>query len=286
MDEQNNEAERQRKTRVDLANAFSRRVTRPSEKPQVLMRVIAGAVALAVVAAAVFGIGALISYQKRKDEERRPRAAASPLTASPTAPATTPRPSSSPSKKASPSPSRAAARKPAAKPSRKAPAASARRRLPAGPKFSSVSGVVVRNKLGLCLDLPGDGKGAWDGPVYQDSCDGSARGNQRWDLVVGQKGAGPGGADLFGIPNSADGLCLDLPTNGSVTDSPVTEFICAPGDQDNQMWYLDPKGKGVFWVRNLRGGGRCLDTNTNEPGAGVYIFPCSMVADHLWSFSR
>lgn len=164
-------------------------------------------------------------------------------------------------------------------------------RLPVGPKFSTVTHVMLRNVMtGLCADVPGTGKGKADGPVQVDECNGTARDNQRWDLVVNQKGTGPGGADLFTIRNSKDGLCMDLPGYDPVASTTkVTEWRCDPGSGDNQMWYLDRKAKGRFWIRNDSSNGLCLDVAGVEgaggPGAALTVYPCSITGDHLWSFS-
>ncbi|WP_143220819.1 hypothetical protein, partial [Actinomadura sp. CNU-125] len=61
MSEQD-DVERKRRERVSLANAFDRRAWQRGEKPKVQTRLLAGGVALVVVAATVFGVGALISY--------------------------------------------------------------------------------------------------------------------------------------------------------------------------------------------------------------------------------
>jgi hypothetical protein len=88
---------------------------------------------------------------------------------------------------------------------------------PAGPRFATVTRLLLKNLMtGLCADIPGHGDGDLQGPVQQFTCNGSSRDNQQWDLVVNDKGGGPGGADLFTIRNTKDDHCVDLPGNGAV----------------------------------------------------------------------
>jgi Ricin-type beta-trefoil lectin domain len=206
--------------------------------------------------------------------------------------------SPSPRKTPKPSPSVRTARKrpavPAAKPGTTAPSGArkkASKALPRGARFSTVTGVLIKNKVtGFCVDIPGYGPGMVDGPVQAGACNGSNKDNQRWDLVVRQKGAGPNGADLFVVRNAKDGYCLDLPNYGPAeTSSHVTEWYCHPGSVDNQMWYLTKKSASEFWIRNMASRGECLDV-AGDPGsealnAPLTIFPCSLNDDHLWSFS-
>lgn len=106
--------------------------------------------------------------------------------------------------------------------------------------------------------------------------------------MVGQKCGGPDGADLFTIRNTKDGYCLDLSGYSSLDHGDVTEWHCAPGPGDNQMWYLEKKSSGKYWIRNFSGNGhQCLDvTGLNGSGsqdANLTIYPCSLQDDHLWS---
>ncbi|OLT19605.1 hypothetical protein BJF79_47695 [Actinomadura sp. CNU-125] len=282
---------------MSVANAFDRRAWQRGEKPKVQTRLLAGGVALVVVAATVFGVGALISYQQGREEDERKKRAALNQPANPVAVSPSPSPSSSAS---SPSPSRSprggTERAPAAVPKRttsgpKTVKRATGSRFPTGPNFSTTTKVLLHNVMtGLCADVPGFGKGKVDGPVEQFACDGSAKDNQRWDLVVNQKGAGPDGADLFTIRNAKDGLCMDLPGYGPpAKTAKVTEWRCNPGGGDNQMWYLDRKKPGRFWIRNQSSGGLCLDVagvnGAGGPAADLTVYPCAMTGDHLWSFS-
>jgi hypothetical protein len=183
---------------------------------------------------------------------------------------------------------------PAARPSpaRKAatPKAATGRSLPQGPDLRTTTNLLIRNVMtGLCVDVPDYGNGAPDGPVNQYVCDRTGD-NQLWDLVVTQDGAGPSGADLFVIRNSKDGYCLDLGEyGGRPAGTKVSEFHCNGTTADNQLWYLDKRSTGKFWIRNHASGNRCLDVDGfNGVGgrdARLTIFDCSPSDDHLWSFS-
>lgn len=158
--------------------------------------------------------------------------------------------------------------------------------LPKGAKSSAASGFLIKNVVtGMCVDIPFYDKGTLDGRVQQHTCDGSSADNQRWDLVVGRKGAGPNGADPFTVRNTKDGYCLDLPGNHPVDHGDVTEQRCDPGPGDNQMWYLEKKSPGNYWIRNVSSKGhQCLDADTRAQDAKLTIYPCSLRHNHLWSF--
>ncbi|MEU3064514.1 RICIN domain-containing protein [Streptomyces subrutilus] len=177
------------------------------------------------------------------------------------------------------------------KPAPAKPAARAGGALPQSANFTTVRGVPLKNAMtGMCADVPNYGKGTVDGPVNQFTCNTTAADNQLWDLVVAQPGAGPGGADLFTIRNSKDGLCLDLPNfAGQPAGTGVSEFHCRTTSADNQLWYLDKRSDGKFWIRSQSSAGRCLDVSgfygSGGKDARLTIFDCNKRDDHLWSFS-
>ncbi|MGP3925291.1 RICIN domain-containing protein [Streptomyces sp. 8N616] len=148
--------------------------------------------------------------------------------------------------------------------------------------------VLIENrKTGMCVDLPGEGKGKPDGPVVQNTCQRSGTGNQQWTVDLSQKGAGLRGADLYLIRNVMDGLCLDLAGyEARPATSPVTEYHCDGTDNDNQLWWFDERSNGTYWIRNHKSSNLCLDVRSDrKPSAGapLTIFPCNDADDHQWS---
>ncbi|WP_320773327.1 RICIN domain-containing protein [Streptomyces sp. CRN 30] len=170
------------------------------------------------------------------------------------------------------------------------PKAATGRVLPQGANFSTVTKVMLKNVMtGLCADVPGYGKGTVNGEVHQFTCNRTGD-NQLWDLVVAQNGAGPAGADLFLIRNSTDGYCMDVGGYGAVSSrTPVSEFHCNGTTADNQLFYLDKKSDGKFWIRNHASANRCLDVagynGVGGKAARLTLFDCALTDDHLWSFS-
>ncbi|MEV5872562.1 RICIN domain-containing protein [Streptomyces tendae] len=112
-------------------------------------------------------------------------------------------------------------------------------------------------ETGKCADLPYFGKGQADGPVRQYDCRPTTKDNQLWDLKVVDADGGPGGASLFVIKNRQDGLCVDLPGNGSPPHgTKIIEYHCNGTGMDNQRWWLDPH-PGGYWLRNSTNN-RCM----------------------------
>ncbi|MFE9330347.1 RICIN domain-containing protein [Streptomyces sp. NPDC006925] len=151
--------------------------------------------------------------------------------------------------------------------------------------------MVVNRKTGGCLDVPGTGKGKPDGRVQQGDCDttaGARGGNQRWKLDLKVKDGGPGKADLYLIRNVKDNLCLDLAGFGpKAARSPVTEYHCRPKN-DNQLWWLDKRSNGTYWIRNHESGNQCLDVAGagEKTNAQLLIFGCDDADDHQWRFKK
>ncbi|PWI13047.1 hypothetical protein DI272_02030 [Streptomyces sp. Act143] len=124
---------------------------------------------------------------------------------------------------------------------------------------SSARSILVRNATtGLCADVPAFGNGKVDGPVNQYPCNGTAADNQLWNLEVAEAEGGPQGASLFLIRNSKDKFCMDLPYYGSAaTGTNVTEYYCR-ATADNQLWWLDPRSDGSYWIRSYSSNNLCL----------------------------
>ncbi len=168
----------------------------------------------------------------------------------------------------SPTPSPSASEtKPAKKPEAKELTAAEKLRQWANGR-SGVQNTVIKNAAtGQCIDIAGFGKGRINDPVNQYPCNGTTGDNQLWNLDIVDKDGGPQNAPLFLIRNSKDGLCLDL---GEYTargvGTKVSEFHCnAVGD--NQLWWLDPRGDGTNWIRNVVSNDLCLRP-TGGAGAG------------------
>ncbi|MFG3253209.1 RICIN domain-containing protein [Streptomyces sp. NPDC048172] len=164
------------------------------------------------------------------------------------------------------------------------------------PKGSPKSGdgrgtLLIRNvKFNTCLDLPGLGKGKPDGRV-QDSrvCDSSRHGNQNW-AMTNSPDRGDRGRKLHAFRNVKDNLCLDLPYYGSAkAKTGVTEYHCDNTNSDNQLWWLQKRPNGSFWIRNHKSRDMCLDlarTSKRPKHAGVLIVPCNAGDDHEWRFVK
>ena len=113
------EIERKREERRRLAEAFDRRAWHRDENPRFPTWVLAGGTALIVAAAAVFGIGALISYQRKMDEKAHrektaPAARTTSPTSTPSPTASRTRPSATPRRTSKPDPTKPATKKAAA----------------------------------------------------------------------------------------------------------------------------------------------------------------------------
>ncbi|MFE7975776.1 RICIN domain-containing protein [Streptomyces shenzhenensis] len=202
-----------------------------------------------------------------------------------------PSPSKSPSKSASPSVaapppapvvSPSAAKKTASPKPKKTVAKPSARELANAASASTNVGLKNADS-GMCADIPGEGHGSVAGPVNQHSCGLTSADNMLWDLRVSSKNGGPQGASLFVAANRKDGLCLDVPNYGTVDPgTAVAEYFCDATTADNQLWWLEPRPGGTYWIRNLasnlclsvRGGAaagenarlqvvQCIDTATS-----------------------
>ncbi|GAB2856153.1 hypothetical protein GCM10027176_68100 [Actinoallomurus bryophytorum] len=289
MSEQNS-TERQRQERAEFVDAFNKRAWQPGERPRQRLRFLAGGIAVIVAAGVAYGAGVLDHYDHRKAAKNRERElaltarAGQAPTPAPTSPYAMPWGTTTPSSKPPASPALPAPKpaEPGTKEKKRTvfKAESKGGRRPAGPKFSTARDLLLMNVVtGKCADVPGNGDGTMNGPVVQHTCRATAQDNQRWDLVVRKNGAGPNGADLFTIRNSKDGLCFDLRGSGAVDR--VTEWRCASGG--NQLWYLDEKHSGEFWIRDSGDGGKCLDVEgARAEDASLTAWPCDPKDDHLW----
>ncbi|MFJ8543085.1 RICIN domain-containing protein [Streptomyces sp. NPDC093586] len=159
------------------------------------------------------------------------------------------------------------------------------------PAVVPASNVLLRNVVTTyCAELPGHEKGQLDGPVWQAPCDSSDADNQLWNLEVKYAKGGPGGAALFQIRNTTDQLCMDLPgMGGNPYTTPVTEFTCDGTTKDNQLWWVEKKESGAYWIRNFASNNACLDVAGSSVGvlnAKMVIFDCTASDDAEWEIRR
>ena len=104
----------------------------------------------------------------------------------------------------------------------------------------------------------------------------------------------PGGSSApqppvqFAMMNNWTFQCADLPSYSAPTlNDKLTQFPCAYGSSDNQMWYLQQQGTAadgepLYWIRNALGDNLCLDLpsyGTVSAGTGIYTFTCTTPVD-------
>jgi hypothetical protein len=152
--------------------------------------------------------------------------------------------------------------------------------------FRGAAGVLLKNAASrLCADIPGYGNGTTNGPVNQFHCALGDADNQVWSLGVMQGLKGPGGAALFEIRNTKDGLCMDLPFYGAAgAGTKVSEFPCAPTKGDNQLWYRTHATGHLYRIHNYASHGLCLGVTGRSHAADVQleIHKCAGGDDWSW----
>ncbi|MFI1727869.1 RICIN domain-containing protein [Streptomyces acidicola] len=148
--------------------------------------------------------------------------------------------------------------------------------------------IMVKNAVtGMCADLGGSGKGKLGAGVFQEYCYRGNVDNQMWNFEKRYEGLGADGADLFQIRNVKDGLCMDLPGTGAVAmRTHVREGTCTGTTADNQLWWLESRGNGQYWIHNKASNGMCLEVwgadGSGGPDARLGVYPCSPTDDHEW----
>ncbi|MEU3599345.1 RICIN domain-containing protein [Streptomyces sp. NPDC006798] len=151
--------------------------------------------------------------------------------------------------------------------------------------------VLIRNNTnGTCVDVPGYSSGRPDTEIHHATCNNTNGDNQLWSVERRYADAGPGGVPLFQIRNVMDSMCLDLPGYGGVGGATgVTEYPCNGTTKDNQLWWLDKRADGKYWIRNYASNNQCLDSYSNsEKERQLIIWPCAPEGqnNHEWSFAR
>ncbi|MEW1719107.1 RICIN domain-containing protein [Streptomyces sp. NPDC093109] len=149
--------------------------------------------------------------------------------------------------------------------------------------------IMVKNAVtGMCADIGGSGKGKVGAGVFQEYCYRGDVDNQMWNFEKRYEGLGGDGADLFQIRNVKDGLCMDLPGTGAVPmRTYVREGTCTGTTADNQLWWLESRGNGQYWIHNRASNGMCLEVwgedGKGGPDARLGVYPCSPNDDHEWT---
>ncbi|MFK0046009.1 RICIN domain-containing protein [Streptomyces sp. NPDC090741] len=157
------------------------------------------------------------------------------------------------------------------------------------PDPSNSKRVLLRNSMtGKCADLPGTGRGYSNQAVRQGECNSSSSENQLWDFELHYPRGGPGGANLLQIRNVKDRLCLDLEgTGGAPRNTWVAENQCVGTYKDNQLWWLQRKSDGTYWIHNFASAQQCLNVvgwaGDSADGAPLEIRPCLVNDDHKWT---
>ncbi|MEU8824776.1 RICIN domain-containing protein [Streptomyces sp. NPDC048636] len=154
-----------------------------------------------------------------------------------------------------------------------------------------LSRTLIKNSANkTCVDIPGYGKGANGGRIIQAKCNNRSHDNQLWTARKKSRGGGPGGAALFVIRNVKAGKCLDLPGSGAAKKGEkVKEAPCQDTTADNQLWWLDKKHDGRFWIRNAASHHMCLDSYAAKSKTrDLLISPCAPEKrnNHEWIFTR
>jgi Ricin-type beta-trefoil lectin domain. len=155
--------------------------------------------------------------------------------------------------------------------------------------FAGANNMLLKNLgTGYCADVPTNDPGSPYDPVQQYQCQPGPIDNQMWSLRVTSGPKGPGGARLFVIRNTKDGLCMDLPTNDpQAAGTKVIEYSCDGTTGDNQLWYLAYGHQNHYQIRNLTSHGLCLGV-TGGTGAGsearLQIESCGSTAED-WGWS-
>ncbi|MGW6461547.1 RICIN domain-containing protein [Streptomyces sp. NPDC055078] len=149
--------------------------------------------------------------------------------------------------------------------------------------------LIKNNTNSTCVDIP-TASGRPDGPVHQSTCNSNSDDNQLWNVEKRNGAAGPGGVPLFQIRNVSNARCLDLPgTKPSGPDTRVKEAGCTGTTKDNQLWWLDKRADGKFWIRNAASRNMCLDAyGPDENRRELLIWPCAQESrnNHEWIFTR
>jgi hypothetical protein len=137
-----------------------------------------------------------------------------------------------------------------------------------------------------CADFVGN-TGQIDSKVDQFTCDKTGADNQQFTFVA--NGVDGAGNQKYLLRNTVDGLCIDLPGEGTVAKgTQLQESNCWPND--NQSYRLEPRftsgGFQYYRLRNTAAGDMCLDVTgpaTGGPKTVLTMAPCVANDDHEWA---
>lgn len=156
--------------------------------------------------------------------------------------------------------------------------------------------VLLRNvNTGKCANIPYYEAAAPKDLVDQWTCDGSDQDNQLWSIKEADADAGPGGVPVFLIENVKSKMCMDLDgKEGKPKTTEVQIYHCDPSPDNNQLWWLEERASGAYWIRNLASNDLCLDVDgfpdggpngedyNNGEGNKLTIYICADDDDHHW----
>ncbi|MFD4371015.1 RICIN domain-containing protein [Streptomyces sp. NPDC058486] len=153
--------------------------------------------------------------------------------------------------------------------------------------FTADAGSIKNLFTGMCVDLPGTGKGINYG-VHQWYCVHSDTDNEEFSF---QRTRTVGTAAYYRVRNKDSLQCLDLPNTGWVAaGTRVNMWDCTQVvATDNQEGVRDHAfGDDRFLHRNVADWGLCLDVpgvwqQGRRDGARPQARPCDVNDDHLWT---
>jgi cytoskeletal protein RodZ len=309
-----NPSEQQRQERANLVNAFTRRVRQPNEQSRLAPRILAGGVALVVVAGAAFGVGAMSSYNHKKTAEERARELA--LT-------TRENPSSSGadlSRTSVPTSPGSGVQSPSGAPQRSAPghalpqqhtpgAASTPPRTSVSPSVSPTEAPLSAREqrhLHLLAAQQGGETAPHMPPVEKKTptkTAPSASAKAKAKAAAKTRSAAATGVQFSTrtdvlLHNVMTGKCVDLPAEGNGRqEGPIQQYTCKGGTGDNELWDLVVNGKGqgpngadLFMIRNSKDN-YCADlTGTGAVARATHVtemhcYP-GLGDNQMWYFQK
>ncbi|MFI6339932.1 RICIN domain-containing protein [Streptomyces sp. NPDC050535] len=262
-------------------------------RPLVVGGVAAGVAVFVIASLVALGTGSSGTEEQNQAAESGNEKSGSPMilelpsesTSAISSPSVSASPSVSPSK---PKPKPKPKRSPSASVTTKSvpPKPKETKKTPGDPKMPTGPVVFKNEKWSFCVDLFGQGGGKSGTRIWDDhSCTTSPRDNQLWKLEP-VRGNSTDGSSLYLIRNVKDGLCMDLPGEGGVeVSTQIVERECKATERDNQLWWLDKRSNGAYWIRNQKSGDMCMDvsrTSAKPSNARLTVSACGDSAAVQW----